>query len=120
MQINDTTQVKNGWIKNNAFHNLMLLAKKNNALVLFAPLKGPDGLLKGLANGENRVAIRMDMDFDNYIYNLAHELAHLYLHYDKGNMVESDRHDEYEEQADRAARMLIDVLSMQEGEEKCM
>lgn len=60
------------------------------------------------------------MDFDNYIYNLAHELAHLYLHYDKGDTIKSDHHDEYEEQADRAARMLIDVLSMQEGEEKCM
>jgi hypothetical protein len=34
----------------------------------------------------------------------------------KGNMMESDRKAEYEEQADRAAKMLIDVLSIQEGE----
>lgn len=94
----------------------MLLAKRNNVWVLFAPLKGYDGRLKGLANGDTRVAIRIDMDFDDYIYNLAHELAHLYLHFDKGNMMESDRKAEYEEQADRAAKMLIDVLNIQEGE----
>ncbi len=103
--------------KSEIFYHLLMLAKTNHAMVLFAPFKGHDGLLKGLGNGEVRIGIRMDMDFDNYIYNLAHELAHLYLHYDKGNTIKSDRHDEYEEQADRAAKMLIDVLSIQGGEE---
>ncbi|MDE5907771.1 MAG: ImmA/IrrE family metallo-endopeptidase [Lachnospiraceae bacterium] len=40
---------------------------------------------------------------EDFNYNLAHELAHYFLHYDKGDIVESDKNKEYEEQADRAA-----------------
>lgn len=101
--------------KSEIFRSLLLLANKNKAKVLFVAFKTYDGRFKGFTD-ENRIGIRIDMDFDDYIYNLAHELAHLYLHYDKGNMMESDRKAEYEEQADRAAKMLIDVLSIQEGE----
>ena len=41
---------------------------------------------------------------------LAHEIAHAYLHYDKGNTVESPLHDLYEEQANRAAQLILDVI----------
>lgn len=46
------------------------------------------------------------------LYSLAHELAHAYLHYDKGELVNIDEKNmaPYEEQADRAVRMLLDVL----------
>lgn len=43
-------------------------------------------------------------------YNLAHELAHAYLHYDKGDTINSGMHEQYEEQADRAAKMLLDAI----------
>lgn len=45
-------------------------------------------------------------------YVLAHEIAHGYLHKDKGNTIDSPKHAEYEEQADRAANMILDLLSM--------
>ena len=48
---------------------------------------------------------------DDVNYNLAHELAHAYLHYDKGDTINSDLHEQYEEQADRAAKMLLDLLN---------
>lgn len=101
--------------KSKVFRKLMLLANKNDVKILFVPFKAYDGRFTR-RSGEYRIGIRIDMDFDDYIYNLAHELAHLYLHYDKGNIMGSEREAEYEEQADRAARMLIDVLSIQEGE----
>ena len=49
---------------------------------------------------------------DRVAYTLAHEIAHGYLHKDKGNTVKSPKHAEYEEQADRAANMILDLLSM--------
>ena len=49
---------------------------------------------------------------DRVLYTLAHEIAHGYLHRDKGNTVNSPKHAEYEEQADRAANMILDLLSM--------
>lgn len=101
--------------KSKVFRKLMLLANKNNVKILFVPFKSYDGRFTR-RSGEYRIGIRIDMDFDDYIYNLAHELAHLYLHYDKGNIMGSEIEAEYEKQADRAARMLIDVLSIQEGE----
>ena len=49
---------------------------------------------------------------DRVAYTLAHEIAHGYLHKDKGNTVGSSKHAEYEEEADRAANMILDLLSM--------
>ncbi len=52
------------------------------------------------------------MTIDRINYNLAHELAHVYLHYDKGDTIRSERHADYEEQADRAAKMLLELASL--------
>lgn len=90
---------------------LMHLAEKNNITVRFVPLPISKGRLK-CVRGEVRIGIRMGMSFDEYVYTLAHELAHYYLHYDKGDTIASDRHKEYEEQADRAAKMLLAALSV--------
>lgn len=60
---------------------------------------------------ENRIALNQNLaTIDDFNYNLAHELAHYFLHYDKGNILLSDNQ-EYEEQADRAAKMLLEALS---------
>lgn len=90
---------------------LIHLAEENNVIVGFAPLPVSKGRLK-CVRGEVRIGIRMGMSFDEYVYTLAHELAHYYLHYDKGDTIASDRHEEYEEQADRAAKMLLAALSV--------
>lgn len=74
-------------------------------IVCLLPFQAYEGRLKG-----NRLGIAQDLNIDRINYNLAHELAHAYLHYDKGDTIHSERHAEYEEQADRAAEMLLDLL----------
>lgn len=64
-----------------------------------------DGLLLG-----NRIALSSSMSVEDMTYTLAHELAHYFLHYDKGDTIGSERHAEYEEQADRGAKLLLAAL----------
>lgn len=90
---------------------LMHLAEANNIRVSFVPFKAYDGRI-GYRRDELRIGIRMGMSFDEYVYTLAHELAHYFLHYDKGDIVEGEKHAEYEEQADRGAKMLLAALSV--------
>ncbi len=87
------------------FERLLRLAVSKDIVVRFAPLCLSDGRLKG-----KRLAIRQDLGIDDINYNLAHEIAHAYLHYDKGDTIHSEKHDEYEEQADRAAGMLLELI----------
>lgn len=93
--------------KGEVFTTLVHLATANGIIVRFLPLPVSDARLKG-----NHIAIKQDLPtIEDFNYNLAHELAHVYLHYDKGDTISSDIHEQYEEQADRAAKMLLDVLS---------
>ena len=90
------------------FEKLMHIAAKKDIAVKFALLQYHDGMIKG-----NRIAIRQDLPtIEDFNYNLAHELAHYFLHYDKGDTVNSDKYEEYEEEADRAANMLLMALSI--------
>lgn len=72
------------------------------------------GLMKGNGDGTFKIGIRKGLSESEATYTLAHELAHIYLHIDKGNTIESPYHAEYEEQADRAAKMLLDFMKMRE------
>lgn len=93
---------------------LIHLAEKNNIRVRFTPFETKSGI--EYRSDELRIGIRAGMSFDEYVYSLAHELAHYFLHYDKGDTIKSEKHKEYEEQADRAAKMLLAALSAgQEG-----
>ena len=88
------------------FERLVYLAIQNDIIVRFAPLKYNNGKLHG-----NKIAIRQDQQtVEEYNYTLAYELAHVYLHYDKGNIIQNDG--SYEEQADRAAKMILDSLAV--------
>lgn len=60
-----------------------------------------------------RIAIRSEMGFDKYIYNIAYELAHYFLHFDKEDTITGVRHKEYAEQADRGAKMLLVALAVE-------
>lgn len=92
------------------FENLVHMAVRNGITVRFAPLPVSHARLKG-----NRIALSQELDtIDDFNYNLAHELAHYYLHYDKGNTLESSENVEYEEQADRGAKMLLAALSVRQ------
>lgn len=96
--------------KGKIFEKLLRLAVKNNIAVHFAPLKASYGRLKG-----GRLALLEGMNIDDINYNIAHELARSYLHYDKGDTINGNKHDEYEEQADRAAKMLLDMAAVGES-----
>lgn len=94
--------------KGEIFCRLVHIAVGKGIIVRFVPLTGYNGRIRG-----NRLGIRQSLGtIDEYNYSLAHELAHAYLHYDKGDLVNIDEKNmaPYEEQADRAARMLLDVL----------
>lgn len=93
------------------FCKLAHLAEEKGITIRLVPLNLYDGRIKG-----DIICIRQGLKtIDEYNYNLAHEIAHAYLHYDKGNilpdMKNKELYKQYEEQADRAARMILDVLS---------
>lgn len=92
--------------KGEVFAQLMHLAYEIGYSVVFVPFKTYDGRVKN-----DRLGIRQDMSIDDINYNLAHELAHVFLHYDKGNIlsdaISDSEHEKYEEQADRAANLLL-------------
>ena len=91
------------------FEALVRLAVSNGIIVRFAPLQASHARLKN-----NRIALNEKLaTIEDINYNLAHELAHSFLHYDKGDTIGSDRHAEYEEQADRAAKMLLAALEVE-------
>lgn len=92
--------------KGHVFQNLISIAYENGLEIKFFGLKQFDGLLVG-----RRIGIRSGMNIDDINYNLAHELAHFFLHYDKGNILESKKQKEYEEQADRAATLLLCAIN---------
>ena len=93
--------------KKEVFTDLVHIAEKIGKTVKLVPFKAYYGRIKG-----DRIGLANWMDIDDLNYNLAHELAHAYLHYDKGDTINSDKNAEYEEQADRAAKLLLDALAL--------
>jgi len=89
------------------FQNLAYMASKMGCKILFADFQASYGRVKG-----NRIGIKIGMSIDEINYNLAHELAHVFLHYDKGDMIHSPDNEAYEEQADRAARLLLQAITV--------
>lgn len=91
------------------FEELIKICRAKNILVLFAPFKVKYGMVR-----KERIGIANDMNLENINKTLAHEIAHTYLHYDKGNIAEN-KNSNYEEQADRAAVMLLDTIQIIES-----
>lgn len=87
------------------FEKLIHLSRENGLQVKFVPLQCNYGRLKG-----NRIGIANNIGIEQINYTLAHELAHVYLHYDKGDVLGNGG--AYEEQADRAAQMLLDIVQI--------
>lgn len=76
-------------------------------VVKYMDFKANDGMLRG-----NRIGLCNNMEEEKQAFILAHEIAHGYLHKDKGDTRKSSRHKEYEEQANRTAELILDLLSM--------
>lgn len=94
--------------KGEIFTDLVHIAEKIPLRIQFFPeFKAYKGRLMG-----NKVGLKSSLDIDELNYTLAHELAHVYLHHDKGDTINSDKNSEYEEQADRAAKLLLDALAL--------
>lgn len=91
------------------FEGLIKICRANGIKVLFAPFDVFCGMLC-----KERIGIANDMSLENINKTLAHEIAHAYLHYDKGNIVDN-KDLNYEEQADRAAVMLLNAIQIVGG-----
>lgn len=96
------------------FENLIHLAASREIMVKFAPLRASYARIQG-----NRIALSDRLEtIEDFNYNLAHELAHAYLHGGKGDImpgaIDEESLAQYEEQADRGARMLLDALAVRQ------
>lgn len=89
------------------FKNLLMLAEENGILVKMKEIYGYDSILRG-----KRIAINQDMCFDKVIYEVAYELAHYFIHYENGNLINTPLEKEYNTQAERAACMMIRMLDI--------
>lgn len=91
------------------FSRLIFLSGENGIEIMIKPFKSH---AKGLLV-DNTIGLSNNLSVEEMNYTLAHELAHYFLHYDKGDTITSEKHAEYEEQDDRAAKMLLTALSVQ-------
>lgn len=97
--------------KGDIFVGLLQLTAKCGIKVLFSPdFQAGSGRIRG-----KRIGISSVQDIDGLNYVLSHELAHYYLHADKGDIRTSPDVQQYEEQADRAANLLLDALAIEQG-----
>ena len=95
--------------------DLLQFAENVGVEVIFKDFESDaKGLMIGNGDGTFKIGIRNGLSESEATYTLAHELAHIYLHIDKGNTIESPYHAAYEEQADRAAKMLLDFMKAKE------
>ena len=58
------------------------------------------------------IGIRNSLTLERICYEIAWELSHLFIHYDNGNIVKSPLAKDYNDQASRAATMLIKAIDM--------
>lgn len=96
------------------FENLVHMAAQNGITVKFVPFKAHYAMLHG-----DRIGLSQSLDtIEDFNYNLAHELAHSYLHDGKGDImpgaIDEETLAQYEEQADRGAKMLLDALAVKQ------
>lgn len=70
------------------------------------PFKAYNSVLKG-----SRIGIRTEMSIERTVYELAWELSHVFIHYDNGDMIHSPLSKDYNQQATRAAGMIIKMLN---------
>ena len=85
---------------------LLKVAEEKKMQVKSMPFKA----LKSALHGD-RIGIRTELTVEEAAYELAWELSHAFIHYDGGDMVQSPLSRDYNEQAARAANMIITILN---------
>ena len=86
---------------------LLQVAEDRGLDVCSYPFKCFDSRLHG-----NVIGIRTGITVEKACYELAWELSHSFIHYDGGDLVKSPLQKDYNEQASRAAEMIIKVLNV--------
>lgn len=61
---------------------------------------------------DRTIGVKNGLDLERICYEIAWELSHLFIHYDNGNIVKSPLAKDYNDQASRAATMLIKAIDM--------
>ena len=89
------------------FKNLLALADEQGITLKLRDLRKFDSILCG-----KNVAIRKQQLFEKVVYEVAYELAHYFIHYNQGDLVKSPLQKDYDEQAERAAFMMIRMLDI--------
>ena len=89
------------------FKNLLALAEDQGITLKLKDISGYSSILRG-----KRIAVRKHQVFEKVVYETAYELAHYFIHYDQGDMVNSPLEKDYNEQAERAAFMMIRMLDI--------
>ncbi|MBS4829641.1 MAG: ORF6N domain-containing protein [Firmicutes bacterium] len=88
------------------FRALLKVAEDRGIDVVSRPFKAYRSMLKG-----DTIGIRDGLTLREVDYKLAFELAHSFMHYDGGDMINSPLAKEYNTQAGRAAEMILLMLN---------
>lgn len=86
---------------------LLQVARESGISVSSYPFKQYDSTLHN-----NVIGIGTNLTVEKACYELAYELAHVFIHYDGGNLIKSPLSKDYTMQAERAANMIIKMLNV--------
>lgn len=86
---------------------LLQVARESGISVYSYPFKKYDSMLQ-----KNAIGIRTEITVEKACYELAYELAHAFIHYNGGDLINSPLAKEYNQQAERAANMIIKMLNV--------
>lgn len=86
---------------------LLKVAEDRGIKVDSFPFGTVDSMLKG-----NHIGIRTKVTVEKACHELAWELSHAFIHYDGGDMIKSPLSKDYNEQATRAAEMVMKILNV--------
>lgn len=89
------------------FKNLLALAEEQGIVLKLKGIEGYSSMLRG-----RRIAICRGQTFEKVVYEMAYELAHYFIHYNQGDMINTPLAGTYNEQAERAAFMMIRMLDI--------
>lgn len=83
----------------------MALAEEENIKLEVKDIKGYFSVLH-----KDRIALQRNLVLEKAIYETAYELAHYFIHYDCGNLIDSPLKKDYNAQAEKAAYLIIRLL----------
>ena len=86
---------------------LLKVAEDRGIKVDSFPFGTVDSMLK-----DNHIGIRTQVTVEKVCYELAWELSHAFIHYQKGDLIKSPLSKDYNEQATRAAEMVMKILNV--------